>query len=221
MAWTYPLSLADFYDKLRIAVPGSNWKLARFDQVSGLGSGQPLTAELTSPLWTLPVRLVSMDNDEADQIIAMLEMLCHPGKAFYFSNKKREFPAADPAGTILGNASPAIQSLDASNQRLSIGALPAGYRLTQGDMLAFDYGSAGQKRRAFHRIEESVTASSEGVTPLLEVFPHIRSGAAEGDPIMLAKPAALASIVPGSFDPGTADTVNTHGIAFDIIQRLI
>ena len=79
MAWTYPLSLADFYDKLRVAINGRNWELMRNDQTSGLGSGNPLSAELASPLWTLPVQLVSMGNDEADQILAMLEMLCHPG----------------------------------------------------------------------------------------------------------------------------------------------
>lgn len=221
MAWTYPLSLADFYDKLRVAIGSPNWQLMRNDQTSGLGSGQPLSTELASPLWTLPVQLVSMGNDEADQILAMLEMLCHPGRKFFFSNPKREFPAADPTGTILGASTPALHTIAANNRQVRIGGLPNGYKLSAGDMLAFDYGPSGQKRRALHRATETVTASSAGLTPLFEVFPHIRAGALAGDPVYLAKPAILASIVPGSLNPGTADTVNTHGISFDIIQRLI
>lgn len=221
MAWTYPLSLADFYDKLRIAVPGRNWELARFDQMSGLGNGQPLSAELASPLWRLPVQLVAMDNDEADQILAMLEMLNHPGRAFYFSNPKREYPAYDPTGSILGSSTPAIHTLESNNRQMRVSDLPSGYRLTQGDMLAFDYGPLGEKRRALHRITETVTASSGGLTPLFEVFPHVRSGALVGDLIMLSNPAVLASVVPGSFASGTADTVNTQGITFEVMQRLI
>lgn len=221
MAWTYPLSLADFYDKLRVAINGRNWELVRSDQVSGLGSGNPLSAELASPLWRLPVQLVSMSNDEADQILAMLEMLCHPGRKFYFSNPKREFPVFDPAGSILGASTPTLHTIATNNHQVRVTGLPNGYRLASGDMLAFDYGPSGQKRRALHRVTETVTASGAGLTPLFEVFPHIRAGAAVGDPVMLAKPAILACIVPGSFDPGTADTVHTHGIAFDIIQRLI
>ena len=221
MAWVYPLSLAEFYDKLRVAIGNRNWELARFDQVSGLGSGQPLSAELASPLWRLPVRLVSMYNDEADQILAMLEMLNHPGRAFFFSNPKREYPAFDPTGSVLGTSTPTLQTLATNNRQIRVQGLPAVYRLTAGDMLAFDYGPVGQKRRALHRVTETVTASSAGLTPLFEVFPHIRAGAAVGDPVMLAKPAILASVIPGSFDPGTADTVATHGISFDIMQRLI
>lgn len=221
MAWTYPLSLADFYDKLRVAIGSPNWQLMRNDQTSGLGSGQPLSTELASPLWTLPVQLVSMGNDEADQILAMLEMLCHPGRKFFFSNPKREFPAADPTGTILGASTPALHTIAANNRQVRIGGLPNGYKLSAGDMLAFDYGPSGQKRRALHRVTETVTATSAGLTPLFEIFPHVRSGAQAGDPVFLAKPAILASVMPGSFNPGTADTVNTHGISFDIIQRLI
>ncbi|HWJ88509.1 MAG TPA: hypothetical protein VNS12_10595 [Pelagibacterium sp.] len=204
-----------------MAIGSPNWQLMRNDQTSGLGSGQPLSAELASPLWTLPVQLVSMGNDEADHILAMLEMLCHPGRKFYFSNPKREYPAADPSGATLGAATPTLHTIAANNRQLRITGLPNGYRLTVGDMLAFDYGPSGQKRRALHRVTETVSALSSGVTPTFEVFPHIRAGALVGDPVFLAKPAILASVMPGSFNPGTADTVNTHGVAFDIIQRLI
>lgn len=247
MAWTYPLSLADFYDKLRVSIGNRNWELQRFDQVSGLGSGQPLTAELASPLWTLPVQLVPMPNAEAEPILTMLEMLTHPGRAFYFSNPKREYPVSDPDGNALlalttlhtsrpwndtftwsdsmnwGGSLPtaniAIAGLSGNNQ-VSFSGLPPGYTLTAGDMFSFDYGPPLQPRRAMHRITETVTASSGGVTPLAEVFPFIRTGAAVGNSVSIAKPAILASLVPGTLNSGVADTVNTSGISFTIIQRL-
>jgi len=220
MAWTFPLSLAQFYDRLKIA-PGPNWQLARYDQTSVTGNSAPLAAELASPLWTLPVTLAPMPNAEADQILSIIEMLCHPGRAFYFSNPKRETPQSDPTGSILGGIAPTIQTLATNNHQLRLTGLPNGYRLTQGDMLAFDYGPAGQKRRALHRFTETMAATSAGLTPLIEVFPHIRAGALVGDSVTLIKPALLATIVAGSLDPGTADPVNTTGIKFTIHQRLI
>jgi len=218
MAWTFPLSLADFYDKLRVAVPGRNWELARLDQLSGLGSGQPLRAELASPLWGLQVQLVGMGNAEADAILSLLELLNHPGRAFYFSNPKRPHPLYDPNGTLIAGFTPTIHTLNSNNRQMRIEGLPAGYRLTAGDMISWDYGNPA--RRAFHRITETVTASGAGLSPLFEVYPFIRPGSTTGIGVTLAKPAALAEIVPGTFDPGSADTVNTSGITFNIMQRL-
>lgn len=248
MAWTYPLSLADFYDKIRVAIGSPNWELARNDQTSGLGSLDPLNAELASPLWRASIQLPAMPNAEADELITMLEMLCHPGRKFFFSNPKHEYPASDPGGEELrgdeylkttepwdddllwgdlipwGSAvsyAPKILALGSNNRSLSLSGLPPGYKLSIRDMLAFDYGPEGQKRRAMHRVVETVIADEDGITGLFEVFPHIRAGAAVNDPVFLEKPAILASVIPGTFDPGTADTVNTVGISFGIIQRLI
>jgi hypothetical protein len=221
MAWTYPLSLANFYDKIRVAIGSPNWELARNDQTSGLGSLDPLNAELASPLWRASIQLPAMPNAEADELITMLEMLCHPGRKFFFCDPKREYPANDPNGDEIFASTVTLYTVASNNRQIRLAGLPEGFKLSIRDMLAFEYGPVGQKRHALHRVTESVIAAMDSTTPSFEVFPHIRAGALAGDPVKLIKPAMLASIIPGTFDPGTADTVNTVGISFDIIQRLI
>lgn len=218
MALTFPLAFADFM--ALVGLEDGMFSLSRNDQMSGLGNGQPLNAEMASPLWRFDGTTISIPNDDAEAIAAIFEMLEAPGRDFYIANPRKIGPRLDKDGTILGGATPTIHTLGASNNELRIGGLPAGYVLSRGDMIAWDYGPTGQKRRAVHRLAGTVTADSGGVTPLVELTTFIRSGAAIGNPIYLAPATMRAKLIPGTYRPQQAGALHQR-FTFSAIQKLI
>lgn len=218
MALTFPLSFADFM--ALIGLEEGTFTLSRNDQVSGLGNGQPLNAELASPLWRVEGQTVPMNNDDAEAVAALFEMLEHPGRDFYIANPRKIGPRMDKDGSILGASTPTIDTLQANNREIRIAGLPDGYVISRGDMIAFEYGPSGEKRRALHRAVGTVTAAVGGLTPLLEVFPHIRAGAAVGDPVSLAPATMRAKLIPGTYQPVQAGAMHQR-FTFSAIQKLI
>lgn len=216
MTITFPMDPNEFAEHLLVRTV--KWRLRRNDEISGLGSGQTLSAELGPALWTADVVLDWMRHDHADQVQAAIETLDGPFNSFYLCSPRRRFPQADPDGTLLGAATPTIHTLGGDNKSVRLAGVPAGYRLTRGDFLAFDYGAPS--RRAFHRIVEDATADGAGITPSFEVRPHIRPGATTGLAVTLIKPAAKVFIVPDSFDAGVARRTITEGMSFQVMQRL-
>lgn len=246
MALSFPLSFDDFM--ALIGLEEGTFTPSRNDQISGLVSGQPLHAELASPLWRFEGSTGPIPNDDAEAIAALLEVLEHPGRDFYIANPRKKWPRADPDGKIIGGAAylhtsmawdddliwndampwggpaptyqPALHTLASNNRQISVDGLPPAYVISRGDMLHFEYGPEGQKRRALHRAVETVTASADGLTPLFEVFPHIRSGALAGDPVSVVQPTMRAKIVPGSYQPEGVGAMHQR-FTFSAIQKLI
>lgn len=216
MALADPLPLNVFAD--RLPVETVKWRLRRSDELSGLGGGQILASELAPPLWAGEVSLGAVYHDAAAQLQALVETLDGSLRSFYLYAPQLPYPQADPTGALLGAATPTIHTLDANNKAMRLTGLPAGYELTHGDFLAFDYGTP--PRRAFHRIVEDATAGGTGITPLFEVRPHLRTGVATGLAVTLMKPAAKVFIMPDSFDPGEARGMVTTGMSFQVMQRL-
>lgn len=216
MALTFPLSLNTFADKLRIATV--RWELKRWDQLSGLGSGDVLAAQLAPPRIAGTVTLAPMYHDDAAEVQALVESLDGPLNSFFLYAPQKPFPRYDPDGSKLGSTTVTIHTVGSNNKSLRLQGLPSGYVLSTGDYLAFDYGS-NPTRRAFHRIVETVTADGAGLSPLFEVRPHLRPGVTTTLAVTLKKPAAKVFIMPETFDPGTARAVITEGMQFEVMQR--
>ncbi|WP_024586002.1 hypothetical protein [Aliihoeflea sp. 2WW] len=205
-----------FVDRLRIR--SVKWHLQRFDELSGLASGDVLAAQMSMPKWTGDVSLGPMYHADAAQVQALVESLDGPMRSFYLYAPQLPYPQHDPDGSNLGVSMPTLHTIGANNKSLRVTGLPNGYRLTVGDFLAFEYG-ANPVRRAFHRVVETVQASSGGLTPLFEVRPHLRPGVVTGLAVALRKPAAKVFIMPDTFDPGTAEGLITAGMSFQVMQR--
>lgn len=235
MALQDPLPVEAFADLMRIA--SVKWQLQRFDELSGLGSGDVLAAQLSAPKWTGDVALGPMYHAQAAQVQALVESLDGPMRSFMLYAPQLPYPQSDPAGEVLGSgpslsldflsnvalvrsltSDATIDGVGSDNKSMRLRGLPPGYVLTVGDFLAFDYG-VNPVRRAFHRIMETVTVGTAGHTTMFEVRPHFRPGVAAGLPVVLRKPAAKVFLVPGSFDPGTASGVITSGMSFQVMQR--
>ena len=101
-------------------------------------------------------------------------------------------PIADRDHSLLGAAVPKIATLDSNNREMTVKGLPAGYVISQGDLLGFTYGTS-PIRYAFHRVVTGGIANGLGITPDIEVIPFIRPGAQVnavltlGDPVLKAK----------------------------------
>ena len=213
MAVSYPYSLPDFADLLKIS--GVVWDIQRNDEFSGSGDGRVWQAELAPPLWTGTVTLSDMYNDEAKQIAARIRKLHGAQEALFLYDPLSKYPQADPDGTKLGSAGVSIAALGADNASISLKGLPAGYKLTIGDKMQIAYGD----RFAFLEVSETVAANAAGVTPVFGVFPHLPTGIVANLGVALLRPACKCIVMPGSHNPGTASGPITTGATFKIIQK--
>lgn len=215
MAIPDPLTPELFADV--IPITGVSWQLSVQQEFSGLGSGQIIAASLAPSLWRATVTLAPMYHADAADVQALIESLDGSMRSFYLHAPQKPYPRADPKGAIFGASTPTIHTLGVDNKSMRITGVPSTYVLSRGDFLAFNYGSPS--RRAFHRIMETVTAVA-GLTPSLEVRPHIRPGVVTGASVILIKPAPRMIMVPGSFNPGNARGVITDGMSFEAIQKI-
>lgn len=214
MALSFPLALPAFADKLRI--PSVEWKLQDNREFSGLGSGLIIAADLGPSLWTADLTTPPMRTNEAREVEALINAVIRANGSFYMHDPRKCVPAADPYAAKLGAANVQINTLP-NAYSLSLKGLPAGYKLTAGDYLSFDYG-VSPVRRAFHELSESVTANGSGVTPAFEVSPFIRPGAVVNTVVALKHPSLRCIIVPGSFKPSFGVPFTT--ISFSVVQKI-
>ncbi|MCQ0987550.1 hypothetical protein [Jiella marina] len=211
----FPLSPAAFAELLPVV--DVRFRLASNQELSGLGSGQILAAELAPSLWEADVTLAPLKHGESSEIQAKLEALDGAIRSFYLGDSFRQYPRADPGGSLLGSSTPVIASIHASTRGLALSGLPAGYVVSAGDLFSFDYGTPA--RRALHRICETVAADASGVTAEFEVRPHIRAGASAGLVVTLIRPTGLFGLRPGSVNPSMSSRVRRQ-LGFSVIQRL-
>ncbi|EKF17062.1 hypothetical protein [Nitratireductor pacificus] len=217
MALVFPLAHADFQDTINVA--SAPFRLQRFEELSGLGSGQFLTGELAPPLWSASVRLHTAFHDDGLDIQSRIDSLDGSLHSFLFYDPRTAFPRLDPEGALLAGAAPVVLSIEADNKSLRLGGLPAGYQLSSGDMLSFEYG-VGPVRRTLHRLLQPALADALGETAPFEVRPHFGPGVATGGPVELIKPSAFMRIVPNTLNVSEADDLGTVAIAFSALQRL-
>lgn len=214
MALTFPLSLNDFADRLRIV--SAPFVLEEQQELSGLASGDVLAAQLAPSRWTADVTLAAERHTKARAVQALIESLSGPIQSFYLYCPTNCYPAADPGGIILGANTVTIHTIGANNKSLRLAGLPAGYALGVGDALAFDYGS-NPVRRAWHRLAEPAVAAGDGITPLFDLSHHLRPGVTTGLPVTLKKPAAKMFRVPGPLSVSHSGSFST--ISFQVMQR--
>lgn len=217
MALSFPLARADFLDLL----PVQDLRLAPIAQTvaTGLAGGDILTAEVAPALWQGSVDLAPMPARQAEAVAVLLNCLEVPGRAFFVYRKTQIGPAADPLGAVLGAASVLVDAVDFDAAEITLSGLPAGYQITAGDHLAFEYGGA-PVRYGLHRAAEAATADAGGVAGPFALAPYIRAGLVVGAAVALVRPSCKAVLVPGSVDYGTTRNGKTGGMGFAFRQTL-
>lgn len=214
MALTFPAPVSYIADLLR--VPRRTFRLEVQQELSGIGNGDILAAQLAPTRWIADIQTVPMQRSAARILQSRLEALDGSIHSFYLYDPWKCVPAADPGGAILGASTPAIRTIGSDNKSFSLKGLPIGYVISEGDHIAFDYGS-NPTRRALHRVMETQVATAGGNTVLFEVRPHLRPGIAIDLPVTLIKPAAKMVLVPGSLSVQGDGGMTT--ISFQAVQR--
>ena len=214
MATTDLMELLAGGGEANVIASGSFW-LDFGQETSGQAGGQIRVRDLRSGLWKMRVNCPTIYLENAQDIHALVEAMGGSLDTFYAWNPERPYPKEDPDGTILGSATPIIETVGADNKSLSLSGLPIGYTISRGDMLAFDYGSPSS--RALHRvITASTEANGSGITAEFTVAPHFRQGVAAGLAVDLTKPTAEFRIVPGSYDPSGEGVFGS--VSFQAVQ---
>lgn len=218
MALTFPLPVADFADTL--LVRAATCQLPEQLALSRTAGGEQLSYDLGERLWTGRIDLGPMVRSEIGRPEVLIDALRQAGRSFLMFDRRRPNPLLDPTGSILGAAAVTILALGGDPRELSLAGLPAGYTLSAGDYLSFAYG-ASPVRQALHRVvNTTVTASGTGETPLFEVIPALRPGAAPGAAVTLKKAVCKAVIVAGSVTETTGGSTLHEGLGFDWVQSL-
>lgn len=112
-----------------------------------------------------------------------------------------------------------IATLNGNSRELQLSGLPVGYVLTPGDMLAFSYATS-PVRFALHRVVVGGAADGAGLSPSIEVVPHIRPGAAVGAAVTLVRAPCKVLLMPDSVNFGNRGRRHTSGISFSFMQTL-
>lgn len=218
MALTFPLARATFIDTL--LVDRATCDLPELVEQSRTEGGEQLTADMGERLWTGRIDLGKMVQTEVGRPETLIQVL-KQGRTFEVFDRRRPNPLLDPAGAILGAANVTILALGADPRELSLAGLPAGYTLSAGDYLSFAYTSLSVSRQALHRVvDATVVADGLGQTPLFEVVPAIRPGAAVAAAVTLKKPFCRAVMVAGSAAPSGGRSTLYEGLGFDWVQTL-
>lgn len=196
MALTFPLTLAQFFDRIGV-IAQPFYLSAAVISAGETEGGEVMTASIGARLWQGALSIRANTYLTADQIQSKIELLQQTGGAFNVGDKKRAYPQNDPTGAILGAAAPTISAINANSRDIGITGLPASYRITEGDLMTIPYGSS-PVRYGLHRAQATVTANGSGLIAAIEVAPPIRPGVIVGSSVVLARPYCKAVIVPGS-----------------------
>ena len=196
----------------------TTFRLSHPQEHTRLGDGTVISASIGASLWTGTIRLAQANHARHAQMEALIGIMDQPGATFLCHDPRNLGPASDPSGVILGSWTATIHSVAGNMRALRLTGLPSGYDLSAGDMLGFQYG-ANPVRYTLHRIGVGGTASSGGLTPLLELVPNLRPGAAPGITVSLVRPACKARLRPEpSF--GSRRQAISRGASFEFIQTL-
>lgn len=200
-------------DVLSVDFTDQTFKLIERQEYSRSANGVTYGKSMGSSLWQGRWVTAPLYHDDALDYEAILRSLDGVIGTFYGHDLRRPYPRAHADGVFADDAE--IAALGVDGKSMALDGLSAGFILSRGDYLAFDYGSA----RALHQAMESVVADGTGTTPSFEVRPHIRQGATLGAGVTLKRPSAIFALLPGTLE--TTVSGMTSSVSFEAIQVIL
>lgn len=202
MAYTFPLSLADFFEEIPIQTV--NLTLGEAMEHNQTASGEVTTASLGSRLWQATITTNPDYHIPAMQLEAKLDMLREAGASLFVGALPIDAPQYDPTGAILGSSAVTLADVRANNKEVTLAGLPSGYELRPGDLFSFNYGS-NPVRTAMHRVVRGGTAA--------DVFgPQLRGNGAPD--LVGAATAATYNTGTGAGQATRVNATNQSTVAF-------
>lgn len=193
--------------------------------------GANIVRDLGPPLWHCTYQSALLVPSSFKAVEAWLDSLGGSVNPFYGYDLQRSYAANYPngyggltraggGGSFDGTAN--LEAVNSDNVTIEIGnnsnpavTLPAGFVLTVGDYIAFEYTTSV---RALHRVVLGGTADGSG-NCVVEVRPQIRAGWSPST-VLLAQPAGKFLILPGSVKKNMQPW-GAAAVAFEGIQSLL
>lgn len=179
-------------------------------QANGVTRGK----DFGTPLWRGTWQSRSMLPNELDAWRARLDSLAGVIVPFRGVHLARCYPILYPNGSWPTGVSfnGGCQVASASGQSLALGGLPAGYRVSVGDMV----GVVTASHAWLFRAGQTVTALA-GTTPAFAVTPPIPAGLTPGLPATVVRPWCPMTLVPGSL-AYAADIDGVGSVTFSAME---
>ncbi|MBO9589061.1 hypothetical protein [Devosia sp.] len=173
-------------------------------QRSMTGGGETRYADRAPSLYRADIRLATMENAEAEGIMALINSRGGGLKTVLLFNSRMPFPASDPDGSIIGATVP---KLGAITDRLHVAftGFPAGYVLPRGMFFGIVFDTS---RHYLGQIVEPKVASGAGAVTATEIWPPLPASIAGTPDVVVAKPVGKFRIEPGSAFAPSVDQVN-------------
>jgi hypothetical protein len=213
MAITFPRAIpSELSDRLS----GLTFTLKPMLEISPLRSGRQIALDIGPNLWLGEWRSEAMDATKMGVARAWFDTLSSI-QEFYGYDQYRQYPLAYANTGFLGGFTGTCTLTSVTlPYTIVLGSLPAGFILSPGDYLSFDYTS-GTTVRALHRVSEGGTASGGG-SLTIEVRPAVRSGFAGGATVTVFRASARMIVLPESYSENINASVGS--ISFKAIQTL-
>jgi hypothetical protein len=200
-------------DILDVLIEAQEFGIYERQEQSRTSYGRTIVKSFGHPLWRMSISTGRLPNDDALDYEARVNTLQNGMNPFYGYDLRRPYPRARPDGDFEDTAT--IAAIGLGGKSLSLAGLETGFKLSAGDMLAFDHAGT----RWLHQFTETRTANGLGSTSLQEIYPHLPIGLAPGVAVMLKKPSAVFGIEPGSIQSRTDGPLHTV-ISFRAMQAL-
>jgi hypothetical protein len=218
MVVTFPLSMPT-----PVRVRSARFRLDCLEEQSPTRGGKIISVERAEPLWALDIATASLTPSQRGEWLAWFGLL-RSVNPFWGYDPDWRWPLAYRNG--FGGLTRAdgsafdgtcrIQGVGSNTSEITLYDMPAGYVMSQGDYLAFSYGTSA---RALHQVSVGGTASELGVLGVV-VTPFLRDGWAPNAVVNLVKASAKMLIVPKSIDRGEPDASGLAAVSFKAIQTL-
>lgn len=215
MAISYPRDLL-------AELPGwtTTFELMSRDEYSRTAGGVTYAKNMGSPLWRMAVQSISLRPNALDMWRARLDTMENGLKLFKGYSLSRCYPIAYPNGSwptggSFSGETAEVVSIGVNNISLSVGDLPAGFVLSEGDLIQITTATG---RKDVHRVVEARTADGTGLAATFEVRPALWQGVAVGNAVSVKRPWVPMMIVPGSVSTQAELATGRGTISFEAVE---
>jgi hypothetical protein len=182
---------------------------------SRTAGGRTYVKDMGWPLWRMTAQSKVLSPNLLDHWRARLNALENGLGTFVGFKLSRTYPMLYPKGTwptdgAFSGTTAALHTIGANNKSVRIKQLPAGFTFSVGDMFQVGDGD-------LYEVMEPASADSGGVTPLLEVRPHLWETSAVNDAVSVKRPHCLMALVPGSVS-ADSDLTGRGSVSFQAAE---
>ncbi|WP_306150647.1 hypothetical protein [Roseovarius sp. MMSF_3281] len=202
-----------------------NWRIVRLalrqtQELSPVAGGAVTARDLGPARWLMSAESAPMTHSEADAVMADFGRLRGALLTFIGHDVRRDTLASldgdAPGQAALGAASPVVQAVRADRAALSISGVPAGLVFSVGDRIGVTTGAGGYE---YFRLLSGGVSDGGGVTPDLEVEPHVRAAVQAGDTVTIQPAVLELRLMPGSLDDPRVSMLHRK-VVFEAIQEI-